>query len=156
MLEDKVGLAASRSPAQPRWIFMIVVFVSSLFRGQERMECYMDSIMSNKACFKDKVVLDVGTGSGILSIWAAQAGAKKVYAVEATAMAVHARKLVTANGLDEVVEVIQNSVEEVALPEQVDIIISEWMGYFLLRESMFDSVIKARDKFLKPGRATLR
>ena len=58
-------------------------------------------------------------------------------------MAVHARKLVAANGLSEVVEVIQNSVEQVELPEQVDIIISEWMGYFLLRESMFDSVIKA-------------
>ena len=103
----------------------------------------MEAVMANKSCFEGKVVLDVGTGSGILSIWAAQAGAKKVYAVEATAMAVHARKLVAANGLSEVVEVIQNSVEQVELPEQVDIIISEWMGYFLLRESMFDSVIKA-------------
>ena len=41
--------------------------------------------------------------------------------------------------------------EEVELPEKVDVIISEWMGYFLLRESMFDSVIVARDKWLKPG-----
>jgi len=105
----------------------------------------MESVMANKACFEGKVVLDVGTGSGILSIWAAQAGAKKVYAVEATAMAVHARSLVAANGLSDVIEVIQNSVEEIELPEQVDIIISEWMGYFLLRESMFDSVIKAKD-----------
>jgi protein arginine N-methyltransferase 1 len=32
----------------------------------------------------------------------------------------------------------------------VDVIISEWMGYFLLRESMFDSVIYARDRWLKP------
>ena len=36
---------------------------------------------------------------------------------------------------------------------QVDVIISEWMGYFLLRESMFDSVIVARDAWLKPGGA---
>jgi hypothetical protein len=36
---------------------------------------------------------------------------------------------------------------------QVDIIISEWMGYFLLRESMLDSVLVARDKWLKPGGA---
>lgn len=36
---------------------------------------------------------------------------------------------------------------------QVDIIISEWMGYFLLRESMLDSVLVARDRFLKPGGA---
>ena len=99
------------------------------------------------------MVLDVGTGSGILSIWAAQAGAKKVYAVEATAMAVHARAMVKSNGLSDVIEVIQNSVEEADIPEKVDIIISEWMGYFLLRESMFDSVIVARDKYLKPGGA---
>lgn len=37
------------------------------------------------------------------------------------------------------------------LPSTVDVIISEWMGYFLVRESMFDSVILARDKWLKPG-----
>ena len=43
-----------------------------------------------------KIVLDVGTGSGILAIWAAQAGAKKVYAVEATKMAEHARRLVVS------------------------------------------------------------
>jgi protein arginine N-methyltransferase 1 len=43
-------------------------------------------------------------------------------------------------------------VEEITLPvEKVDIIISEWMGYFLLYESMFDSVIYARDKWLAPG-----
>ena len=48
-------------------------------------------------------------------------------------------------------EVIQGTIETVQLPEKVDIIISEWMGYFLLRESMLDSVLHARDRFLKPG-----
>lgn len=126
-----------------------------------------------------KVVLDVGTGSGILAIWSAQAGARKVYAVEATNMAEHARELVKANNVQDVVEVIQGSMEDIQLPEKglaflrfsklssnsvfvlvsclfdmywcaVDVIISEWMGYFLLRESMFDSVICARDRWLKP------
>ena len=42
--------------------------------------------------------------------------------------------------------------EEVVLPvEKVDIIISEWMGYFLLYESMLDTVLVARDKYLAPG-----
>ena len=42
--------------------------------------------------------------------------------------------------------------EEVVLPvDKVDIIISEWMGYFLLYESMLDSVLYARDKYLVPG-----
>jgi protein arginine N-methyltransferase 1 len=71
-----------------------------------------------------------------------------------------------ANGLSDIVTVIQGAVEDISLPleadnlvpedntctenQVVDIIISEWMGYFLLRESMLDSLIRARDKFLKP------
>uniref|UniRef100_A0A7N0ZTV5 Protein arginine N-methyltransferase PRMT10 n=1 Tax=Kalanchoe fedtschenkoi TaxID=63787 RepID=A0A7N0ZTV5_KALFE len=115
-----------------------------------RMDAYYNSIMQNKHHFIGKSVLDVGTGSGILAIWSAQAGARKVYAVEATKMSDHARALVKANNLEDVVEVIEGSIEDVTLPEKVDVIISEWMGYFLLRESMFDSVICARDRWLKP------
>lgn len=65
-----------------------------------------------------KTVLDVGTGSGILAIWSAQAGARKVYAVEATKMAEHARELVKANNVQDVVEVIEGSMEDVILPEK--------------------------------------
>eukprot|EP00878_Enallax_costatus_P003929 GHUV01004149.1.p1 GENE.GHUV01004149.1~~GHUV01004149.1.p1 ORF type:complete len:319 (+),score=88.94 GHUV01004149.1:106-957(+) len=68
-------------------------------------------------------------------------------------MANHARTLVQHNKLDHIVEVIQGTIETTELPEKVDIIISEWMGYFLLRESMLDSVLLARDKFLKPDGA---
>lgn len=115
-----------------------------------RMDAYCMSIFKNKHHFKNKTVLDVGTGSGILAIWCAQAGARKVYAVEATKMSEHARQLVKANNLQDVVEVIEGSIEDITLPEKVDVIISEWMGYFLLRESMLDSVICARDRWLKP------
>lgn len=115
-----------------------------------RMRAYNSAIMLNKHLFEGKVILDVGTGSGVLAIWAAQAGAKKVYAVEYTDMANQARKLVESNGLSGVVEVIQSSVEDLELPCKVDIIISEWMGYILLRESMLDSVIRARNKWMKP------
>ena len=114
-----------------------------------RMQSYRDAIFLNPSHFKDKVVLDVGTGSGILAIWAAQAGARRVFAVEATDIAVQARKVIKANSLDHVVTVIQSKMEDVELPEPVDVIISEWMGYFLLRESMFDSVLVARDRWLK-------
>lgn len=68
--------------------------------------------------FVEKTVLDVGTGSGILAIWSAQAGARKVYAVEATKMSEHARALVKANNLEGVVEVIEGSMEDVTLPEK--------------------------------------
>ena len=116
-----------------------------------RMRSYHSAILQNRELFEGKVVLDVGTGSGVLSLWAAQAGAAKVYAVEYTDMASHAKSLVEGNGFAGVIEVIQSSVEELDLPVKVDIIVSEWMGYFLLRESMLDSVIRARDRWLKPG-----
>jgi 2-polyprenyl-3-methyl-5-hydroxy-6-metoxy-1,4-benzoquinol methylase len=134
-----------------------------------RMKAYHTAITGNRALFEGKVVMDCGAGSGVLSIWAAQAGAARVFAVEFTDMANHARKMVAHHGLTDVVQVvaviasiifislfrvvqvIQSSIEAAELPCQVDIIISEWMGYMLLRESMLDSVIRARNKWLKPG-----
>ena len=114
------------------------------------MRAYYNAIIQNRSLFEGKVVLDVGTGSGVLSLWAAQAGASKVFAVEYTDMAKHAKQLIESNGMSHIVEVIQSSVEDLELPCQVDIIISEWMGYFLLRESMLDSVIRARNRWMKP------
>mmetsp|Transcript_11453 Transcript_11453/g.20223 ORF Transcript_11453/g.20223 Transcript_11453/m.20223 type:complete len:379 (-) Transcript_11453:647-1783(-) len=124
-----------------------------MLEDHKRTGAYYQAVMSNRKQFHNKVVLDVGTGSGILAIFAAKAGAKKVYAVEATEMAKAARQLIAHNKLDGIIEVIQGTIETVELPEKVDIIISEWMGYMLLRESMLDSVLVARDKFLKPGGA---
>jgi protein arginine N-methyltransferase 1 len=87
------------------------------------------------------------------------------FKVEYTDMASHAKSVMEANGLSDIVTVIQGAVEEIELPMEkdglvandgdeptmvVDIIVSEWMGYFLLRESMLDSLIRARDKFMRP------
>ena len=68
-----------------------------MMEDHKRTGAYYQAVMANKRQFQGKVVLDVGTGSGILAIFAAKAGASKVYAVEATPMAVHARKLVEHN-----------------------------------------------------------
>lgn len=118
-----------------------------------RTSSYFNAVTSNAACFQGKVVLDVGAGTCILAMIAAKAGARQVFAVEATDMAQRAKRVVEANGLSDVVRVIQGTVETVELPCKVDIIISEWMGYFLLRESMLDCVLVARDRWLKPGGA---
>lgn len=55
-----------------------------------------------------------------------------------------------SNRLSERVVVITGKVEEVSLPEQVDIIISEPMGYMLFNERMLESYLHAK-KFLKPN-----
>jgi predicted RNA methylase len=67
---------------------------------------YREAILGNRADFEGKIVMDVGAGSGLLSIFAAQAGALKVYAVEASNIAVSARKLVIENGYGRTIEVI--------------------------------------------------
>jgi protein arginine N-methyltransferase 1 len=91
----------------------------------------------------------VGCGTGILSIFAAKAGAKHVYGVDNANIANFAKKIVEDNGLASKITIIKAKMEDVVLPvEKVDIIISEWMGYFLLYESMLDCVLLARDKFL--------
>ena len=93
--------------------------------------------------------MDIGCGTGILSIFAARAGAKHVYGIEFADIADYAREIVKVNNLTDKVTIIKSKVEEAVLPvEKVDIIISEWMGYFLIYESMLDTVLYARDKWL--------
>jgi len=123
-----------------------------MLKDEVRTLTYRNSIYHNKHLFKDRVVLDVGCGTGVLSMFAAKAGAKKVIGVECSSIVDHARKIVKANGLDDIVELIKGKVEEITLPvEKVDIIISEWMGYCLFYESMLNTVLYARDKWLAPN-----
>lgn len=124
-----------------------------MLRDAPRQESYRNAIMSNKTLFKDKIVLDVGSGTGILSIFCAQAGAKRVLAVEASNLAKLSMDVIKENDLETTIQVYQCKIEEFQLPEdvaKVDIIISEWMGFYLLHEGMLDSVLYARDQFLDP------
>ena len=123
-----------------------------------RTEAYREAIVGNGALLEGKVVLDVGCGTGILSLFAAKAGARLVIGVDASDILQSARRVVEANGLQERVKLVQSTVETLdlapLLPEgvdKVDVIISEWMGYLLLYESMLPSVLFARDRWLAPG-----
>ncbi|GAB4813615.1 hypothetical protein N2152v2_000661 [Parachlorella kessleri] len=123
-----------------------------MLKDEVRTRTYMNAILRNEHLFKGKIVLDVGCGTGILSLFASKAGAKHVYGIDMSAIAEQAKQIVKDNGYQDRVTIIRGKVEEVQLPvDKVDIIISEWMGYFLLYESMLDTVIYARDKWLQPG-----
>mmetsp|Transcript_10204 Transcript_10204/g.12380 ORF Transcript_10204/g.12380 Transcript_10204/m.12380 type:complete len:340 (-) Transcript_10204:154-1173(-) len=123
-----------------------------MLKDEVRTRAYMNAIEQNRHLFKDKVVLDVGCGTGILSMFAARAGARLVIGIECSSIIDQATKIVEANGFSDAVTLIKGKVEEVELPvDKVDIIISEWMGYFLLYESMLDTVLFARDKWLAQG-----
>jgi type I protein arginine methyltransferase len=135
----------------------------SMLKDTIRTDAYRDFIYDNKQLFQDKVVLDVGCGTGILSMFCAKAGARKVIAVDNSDIIDKARQIVFENGLQNSITCLRGKIEEVTLPvAKVDIIVSEWMGYCLLYESMLDSVIHARDKYLAtdglmvPSHAVLR
>lgn len=84
-------------------------------------------------------------------MFCAKAGAKQVIAVDRSDIIEKARENIFNNGLSKVITCVKGAIEEVVLPvKEVDIIVSEWMGYFLLYEAMLPSVLYARDKYLKP------
>ncbi|XP_066263589.1 protein arginine N-methyltransferase 2-like isoform X2 [Branchiostoma lanceolatum] len=123
-----------------------------MLNDKPRTLAYRTAIERNADFLKDKVIMDLGCGTGILSLFCARYGRpNKIYAVEASRMADKAKKLMLYNGYWDVVKVVHDRVENISLPEKVDLIISEWMGTLLLFELMVESVLIARDKFLAKG-----
>lgn len=123
-----------------------------MLSDQSRTETYREVVISNSASLRNKKVMDLGCGTGIISLFCAQlAQPSVVYAVEASSMAEYTRQLVKQNGCEEVVAVLQGRAEDLELPEQVDILVSEWMGNCLLFEFMVESVLLARDRWLRDG-----
>ena len=117
-----------------------------------RTGCYARAILDSPELFTGKTVLDLGCGTGILSMFAAKAGAAEVLGVEMASIHRQAEQIVRQNQLQDRVRILHGRVEELQLQvARVDAIVSEWMGYLLLYESMFDSVIFARDRYLAPG-----
>ena len=123
----------------------------TMLRDEVRTMAYRDLFYENKAMFEGKTVLDVGCGTGILCLFAARAGAARVIGIDNADIIEKAREIVKLNGYSHVITLIRGKVEDVALPpgiSSVDVIVSEWMGYFLLYESMLPTVLCARDRWL--------
>ncbi|POW08486.1 hypothetical protein PSHT_09516 [Puccinia striiformis] len=91
------------------------VIHAAMIQDQVRTNSYRDFITSNPEIFKDKRVMDIGCGTGILSFFAAQAGAKKVFAIDASDIAVNAAEHMKKNGVADRVTVIKKKVEELDL-----------------------------------------
>jgi protein arginine N-methyltransferase 1 len=95
------------------------------------------------------VVVDLGTGTGILAFFACQAGAKKVYAIEKKKIIELAKEIARANDLEKKIVFIGNASTDVTLPEKADVLISELIGTFVYAENLIHFVVDARDRLLK-------
>lgn len=140
-----------------------------MLKDRPRMDFYR-SILTNKQIVEGKVMVDVGSGSGILSCWAAQSGAAHVLSIEASSISEVQKQVLRDNNLADTVTVIASTVENL-VAEGVDaflaacpavrraggvsLVVSEWMGFYLFHECMLPSVLRARD-FFKQVNAALQ
>lgn len=121
----------------------------NMLQDRTRIERFKDTIF--RKVRKGDVVVDLGTGTGILAIYAAQAGAKKVYAIEETDVADVAKTVIESNGFSEAITVLKANSSQVILPEAADVLIAEVVGHFLFEEGIVEAISGARDSLLKPG-----
>jgi protein arginine N-methyltransferase 1 len=96
------------------------------------------------------VVLDVGTGTGVLAIAAAQAGARHVYAIESTSIGRAAAALFEANGLADRITLVEGHSTRISLPTRADVLVSEIIGSDPLGEHALEVMFDAVQRLLTP------
>jgi precorrin-6B methylase 2 len=122
---------------------------ASLLADSVRTERYRQAI--DATVKHGDVVIDLGCGTGILTLFACRAGARRVYAIEAGEVIELARRLSAVNGFEDQVRFVPEVSTRAQLPERTDVLVTETLGNFGLGERMLGSVIDARRRFLKKG-----
>jgi hypothetical protein len=116
-----------------------------------RNEAYANAL--HRCVRPGSVVLDLGAGLGIHGLMAAATGASLVYLVDPEPVVQVAAAAARANGLGEKIVVLQDRIEELELPEKVDVLVSVFTGNLLFSEDLLPSLFHARDNYLKPNGA---
>jgi SAM-dependent methyltransferase len=119
-----------------------------MVRDTVRVSAYRRAIFRH--C-KDKTVVEIGCGSGILSIFAAKAGARRVIAIEESGIADLAAAMFEANGVADRVELRRANSRDVTLDERADVIIHEILGVDPFGENILPFIEDARERLLAPG-----
>src|SRR5439155_6787570 len=114
-----------------------------------RMRAYSGAL--KRAITSDSCVLDIGAGTGILSLLACQYGARKVYAVEPSSAIAIAEEAARANGFADRMECIQALSTDIRLPQKADVIVSDLRGVLPLFQQHLPSIVDARSRLLAPS-----
>lgn len=128
-------------------------FHHSMLADELRTSSFQSAI--NSSVKPGDVVVDIGTGTGVLSVFAAKAGASRVYAIEQEPVIGVARKIAARNGLADVITFIEGSSLDVELPERADVLITETIGNMGLDEGIIEWITDAKERFLKPEGTTI-
>ena len=122
---------------------------TAMLNDQARTSGYLEAI--SQTVKPGDVVVDLGTGTGVLAVAAALAGAKKVYAIEAGQIGATAQKVFAANGVEDRITLVPGWSTKVELPEKADVLVSEILGNSPFGEKVLEYTLDARRRFLKPG-----
>jgi type I protein arginine methyltransferase len=124
-------------------------FHHSMLADRRRTESFLRAIVATVRA--GDVVVDIGCGSGVLSMFAAMAGARVVYAIERESIIDVAREVVNANGMGDKIIFIAGSSVDVELPELADVVISETIGNVGFDEGLLAWAADARERLAVPG-----
>lgn len=120
-----------------------------MLQDRQRLDKFREAIF--KTVRGGDVVVDLGTGTGILAIWAARVGTEKVYAIEETDVSEVAEAAIRSNGLNDVITVLKANSSEVTLPEDANVLIAEVVGHFLFEEGILEAISGAQESLMGPG-----
>ena len=143
--EARVNLNKLKSELVPFWHV-------GMMNDQTRNEAFSKAI--GRAVSKGDLVLDIGTGSGLLSMMAAKAGAKEIISCEASKIiSTVAKKIISKNGFDNQITVVNKMSTNLKvgedLPNKVDVIISEVLSAELVGEGVRSTILDAKKRLLK-------
>jgi type I protein arginine methyltransferase len=121
----------------------------SMIADSVRMTAYLRALQ--KTIRPGSVVLELGTGPGVMALLAHRLGARRIIAIEHDDVIEVARQVARANGIHDRIEFIQGRSTDVELRERADVIVSDLRGVLPLHTGHIDAIIDARERFLAPG-----
>jgi Ribosomal protein L11 methyltransferase (PrmA) len=119
-----------------------------MLNDRTRTGLYLDAL--REVVRPGDVVVDLGTGSGVLAVAAAKLGARRVYAIEASAIASVAERVAQVNGVADVVTILRGQSTQLTLPEPATVVVSELIGNDPLGERVLELLRDARSRFCHP------